>query len=69
MDGLRSFLAMGGYAHFVWPAYGMALAVLGGLVVAAVRRLRRSEADLARLEAERPRRRDASAGIAAGQAS
>lgn len=25
---LQHFLAMGGYAAFVWPAYGIALAVL-----------------------------------------
>ena len=30
MDGIGAFLAMGGYAGFVWPAYGVALAVLGG---------------------------------------
>jgi heme exporter protein D len=69
VDSLRSVLAMGGYAHFVWPAYGVALAVLGGLTVAAIRRLRRSQADLAQLEAELPRRRHASAGMAAEEAS
>lgn len=53
---MSSFLAMGGYAHFIWPAYGIAALVLGGLAVAAVRRLARGEADLARLEAERPSR-------------
>ena len=57
MDGLSDFLAMGGYAQFVWPAYGVALVVLAGLALGSVRRLRRSEADLAALEAGRPRRR------------
>lgn len=32
MDALRTFLAMGGYADFVWPAYGLAL----GSVVCAL---------------------------------
>jgi heme exporter protein D len=50
---MASFIAMGGYGHFIWPAYGIAAVVLGGLAVAAVRRLARSEADLAKLEAER----------------
>ena len=29
----RSWLAMGGYAAFVWPAYGVAAAVLGGFAL------------------------------------
>ena len=33
MGDIGAFLAMGGYAGFVWPAYGVALAVLGGLAV------------------------------------
>ncbi len=37
---LGSFLAMGGYAAFVWPAYGVTAAVLGGLVLYATRRYR-----------------------------
>ena len=31
MGDAGNYLAMGGYAAFVWPAYGTALAVLGGL--------------------------------------
>jgi len=37
MKGLMNFLAMGGYAAYVWPAYGLALVVLMGNFVAAVR--------------------------------
>jgi heme exporter protein D len=29
-DALRDFLAMGGYAPFVWPAYAAAAVVLAG---------------------------------------
>jgi heme exporter protein D len=29
---MGAFLAMGGYARFVWPAYGVAALVLLGLV-------------------------------------
>ena len=31
IEDLGHYFAMGGYAEFVWPAYGVALAVLGGL--------------------------------------
>ena len=33
MNALADWLAMGGYAGFVWPAYGFAAAVLGGLAL------------------------------------
>ena len=51
------YLAMGGYAGFVWPAYGVALAVLGGLAWQSWRRYRASNNMLERLQRElRPRR-------------
>ena len=53
---LLTYLAMGGYARFVWPAYGVALLVLGGLVVESVASYRRRQRELARLERTRPRR-------------
>ena len=31
MVAIRHWLAMGGYAFYVWPAYGVMAAVLGGL--------------------------------------
>jgi heme exporter protein D len=33
MAALDHFLAMGGYARFVWPAYAVALIVMGGLLI------------------------------------
>jgi heme exporter protein C len=45
MPDAASFLAMGGYALYVWPAYGAALIVLGGLLawsIAAHRRVERA---------------------------
>jgi len=33
MAQLDHFLAMGGYAVFVWPAFGLAVIVLGGLCI------------------------------------
>ena len=52
MDGLVKFLAMGGYAAYVWPALGLTVLVLAGLLIASARSAREREAELARLEAE-----------------
>lgn len=49
---------MGGYAAYVWPAYGVAAVFLVGMLVASLRGLRRHEALLKTLETSRPRRRD-----------
>ena len=46
------YLAMGGYAAFVWPAYGVALVVLGGLAWQWWRRYRASSNMLERLQRE-----------------
>ena len=51
MSGLGNFFDMGGYAAYVWPAYGAAAAVLGGLLAESLSRLRRAERRLALLEA------------------
>ena len=53
MTELGTFVAMGGYAGFVWPAYGIALAVLGGLAAHSWRRYRASVVALERLQRER----------------
>jgi heme exporter protein D len=47
---LAQWLAMGGYAAFVWPAYGLTAAVLGGLTLFSWRRHRLSGEALARLQ-------------------
>ena len=57
MGDIGPFLAMGGYAGFVWPAYGVAFAVLGGLALFSWRRYRESTAALERLQPESRRRR------------
>jgi len=57
MDRLHALIEMGGYAAFVWPAYGIALVVLVGVVVASRHSLRRNEAELARLQEGRRERR------------
>jgi heme exporter protein D len=47
---MTGWLAMGGYAAFVWPAYAVAVIVLGGLAAMSWRRYRavRRELDAAR---------------------
>ena len=52
MDGFSKFLEMGGYAAYVWPALGLSVLVLAGLLIASVKSARRREAELAQLEAE-----------------
>jgi heme exporter protein D len=56
---LAHYFAMGGYAAFVWPAYGVAVAVLGGLVLYCGQRYRAGVRALEALQ------READSGIAA----
>lgn len=50
---VQEFFAMGGYAAYVWSAWGLTLAVLTGLALASLRTMRRRERELASLEALR----------------
>jgi heme exporter protein D len=52
MTGFAAWAAMGGYAAFVWPAYAVALIVLGGIAVQSWRRYRASQRELGRLQAD-----------------
>jgi heme exporter protein D len=52
MNAIAAWLAMGGYAVFVWPAYGIAAVVLGALAVHSWRRHQESARLLARLQRE-----------------
>jgi heme exporter protein D len=54
---ISAFFAMGGYAGFVWPAYGLALAVLGGLAALSWRRYRETVIALDKLQQQRRSRR------------
>jgi heme exporter protein D len=53
MNAIASWFAMGGYAGFVWSAYGVTTVVLGGLALCSWRRHRRSGDTLARLQRSR----------------
>ena len=50
MNAMETWFAMGGYAAFVWPAYGVTAIVMGGLALCSWRRHRRSGEMLARLQ-------------------
>ncbi len=51
---MSEYLDMGGYAVFVWPAYGLSALVMSGLVLHAWRTLRARERDLAKLRDQLP---------------
>ena len=61
---ISTFFAMGGYAGFIWPAYGVAAALLAGLLLASRRTLRARQREAAALEAASPRRRATATGSA-----
>lgn len=48
---MSEFFAMDGYAAFVWPAYGLTLLGVGGLVLWTARARSAAAARLARLQA------------------
>ena len=50
MERVQEFLAMGGYAVYVWPSYLVAAVVLGALFALSQRGLRAAERELADLE-------------------
>ena len=54
-----SFFEMGGYAAYVWPAFGAAAAIMVALLVLSIRTMRAREEALRTLEASARRRRAA----------
>ena len=56
---MAEFLAMGGYAKFVWSAFGITLVVLVLNVVSARHRLRSTLVDLALRDSQRSKRSEA----------
>jgi heme exporter protein D len=58
VSAILEFLAMGGYAAYVWPAFGTAALVLAVLLWNSVARLRSRQAMLKALEGNAPRRRE-----------
>lgn len=65
VDAIQTFLAMGGYAAFVWPAFGLTALVLVVLWLQSWRELRQREAELDVLP-RLPSRKDRRASVATG---
>ncbi len=57
MDRISDLLGMGGYAEFVWPAFGVTLLVMVGLVLVSRRSLQADRRTLESLESVRAARR------------
>ena len=55
---MNEFFAMGGYAAYVWPAYGLAAVILVGVWIASVRSLKARQSEIEAAEAAHPRRGD-----------
>ena len=50
---MAGFFAMGGYAAFVWPAYGASVTGIGLAIVLTLRAYAKARAKLASLEKDR----------------
>ncbi len=53
MDTLMTFLNMGGYALWVWPAYGLTVVSLGGILFMTLRSLKARQKEFDELKALR----------------
>ncbi len=58
MEKLMQFMEMGGYAGYIWPAFGIVLAVMAFMWIAGMRGWRKSEQVLASLRSSRRQRED-----------
>ncbi len=51
---IRQFLAMGGYASYVWPAWGLTVLTMASLTVSSWRSFRARQAELKVLQEQAP---------------
>jgi len=56
MSNFSQWASMGGYALFVWSAYGVAVVILGGIALQSWRRYRASLRALDKLQGSSRRR-------------
>ncbi len=66
---MEEFFAMGGYAGFIWPAYGVTVIVLIAVLVGTWQGLKRRRRQLEALQAARGSRRGRRAAPTAGKAA
>lgn len=57
MGWMADYWAMGGYAAYIWPAYGVATVILAGMFLVSLASVRQREALLRVLEDSRVMRR------------
>jgi heme exporter protein D len=57
MASLAAYFAMGGYAGFVWAAWGLTALVMAGLVLVSWRELKSRQSELQALQDLHPGRR------------
>jgi heme exporter protein D len=50
MAAVEDYLAMGGYAAFVWPAFAVTAVIMAGLAIQSLSAYRRRQRELTRLE-------------------
>jgi heme exporter protein D len=62
MDMLSQFFSMGGYAGFIWPAYGVVAVVLIGLFIAGKRFQTAADAELTSLNPRARRKSETTPG-------
>ena len=53
MDAILNVLNMGGYAAWVWPAYGLAAVAIVGILIATRRTLKAREREFEALKSAR----------------
>lgn len=53
MEGLFEYLSMGGYAAWVWPAYGLASVALVGILVITLHTLKSRQQEFDALKSRR----------------
>ena len=58
MNNTDSILSMTKHGAYVWPSYAIAAVLLIGLVLLSVRALRKTRAELQRIEAAMPKESD-----------
>jgi len=57
MEVITTFLNMGGYGAFVWPAFLLTALVMTVLLITTLRQLRRRQRELAEIETGMPGRK------------
>ena len=58
LQSLNMLFDLGEYGYFIWPAYGVFLIILIGLMIESRQSLKKAKKDLAALTADKPKKTD-----------